>query len=358
MGEVSAATTNPRLRPLGMVFLTSLLILLANPCPGLPIDENEQLPSPSRPAIPLPRSLDILAQSSQQNGCSRPVRTCLTLSNSTCLDSPLDYSSSSFALANLTKEWEARIELKRWSVLKAAPKCWEKVQPLLCSVLMPRCYQDGDKSFKVELASKQLCELTRGPCRIVEEELGGWPDYFKCENRRVFSDRSWTVPCDGGGVDYSVTKRTKFKFSKGQCVAPLVDTSRPEAYFASFGGCSMRCRHPRYSDKDYESTRRWVGIAGVAGVVIFSFASLAHVWSWHDGADTWNRVLLMAYASWTVLSMGLAQQVFVGDDLVCGEEGTLRTEGGWCYLNFFLLYCGFLSLLMWIGYLFLCWKVM
>lgn len=64
--------------------------------------------------------------------------------------------------------------------LRNAPRCWAVIQPLLCAVYMPKC-----ENGKVELPSQNLCQATRRPCSIVEQERG-WPSFLKCENTDKF----------------------------------------------------------------------------------------------------------------------------------------------------------------------------
>lgn len=66
------------------------------------------------------------------------------------------------------------------SGLRNAPRCWAVIQPLLCAVYMPKC-----ENGKVELPSQTLCQATRRPCSIVEQERG-WPNFLKCENTDKF----------------------------------------------------------------------------------------------------------------------------------------------------------------------------
>lgn len=67
-----------------------------------------------------------------------------------------------------------------YSGLRNAPRCWAVIQPLLCAVYMPKC-----ENGKVELPSQTLCQATRRPCSIVEQERG-WPSFLKCENKDNF----------------------------------------------------------------------------------------------------------------------------------------------------------------------------
>ena len=71
-------------------------------------------------------------------------------------------------------------KLVLWSGLRNVPQCWAVIQPLLCAVYMPRCTTQGNKSI-LELPGRDLCEITRGPCKVVETR-SAWPDFLKCDN--------------------------------------------------------------------------------------------------------------------------------------------------------------------------------
>lgn len=119
----------------------------------------------------------------------KQVTSCISLpSNPTCLGASLSsvsgftHTSTVFANDSLTLD-EVTEKLKLWSGLKAAPKCWEVIQPFLCSVYMPRC---NSTDLTVERPSRELCLKTRTPCDIVRK-ISGWPFFLDCNQLDIFS---------------------------------------------------------------------------------------------------------------------------------------------------------------------------
>lgn len=119
----------------------------------------------------------------------KQVTSCISLpSNPTCLGASLSsvsgftHTSTVFANDSLTLD-EVTEKLKLWSGLKAAPKCWEVIQPFLCSVYMPRC---NNTDLTVERPSRELCLKMRTPCDIVRK-ISGWPFFLDCNQLDIFS---------------------------------------------------------------------------------------------------------------------------------------------------------------------------
>lgn len=119
----------------------------------------------------------------------KQVTSCISLpSNPTCLGASLSsvsgftHTSTVFANDSLTLD-EVTEKLKLWSGLKAAPKCWEVIQPFLCSVYMPRC---NNTDLAVERPSRELCLKMRTPCDIIRK-ISGWPFFLDCNQLDIFS---------------------------------------------------------------------------------------------------------------------------------------------------------------------------
>lgn len=119
----------------------------------------------------------------------KQVTSCISLpSNPTCLGASLSsvsgftHTSTVFANDSSTLD-EVTEKLKLWSGLKAAPKCWEVIQPFLCSVYMPRC---NNTDLAVERPSRELCLKMRTPCDIIRK-ISGWPFFLDCNQLDIFS---------------------------------------------------------------------------------------------------------------------------------------------------------------------------
>ena len=121
-----------------------------------------------------------LAEDDTKAECKKPVSGCEKLQKKTCLGSSLPYSHTSLALVNDSRtQGEVETMLALWSGLRHAPKCWEVVQPFLCAVYMPECNASGRFVY---LPGKEMCAVTREPCRIVESTRG-WPAFLQCDNK-------------------------------------------------------------------------------------------------------------------------------------------------------------------------------
>ena len=129
------------------------------------------------PALP---PLTTFTEDGTKAECKMSVPGCEQLQTKTCLGSTLPYSHTSLALINDSRT-QADVEnmLTLWAGLRHAPKCWEVVQPFLCAVYMPECNTSG---HFVYLPGKEVCAVTREPCRIVESTRG-WPSFLQCDNK-------------------------------------------------------------------------------------------------------------------------------------------------------------------------------
>ncbi len=296
---------------------------------------------------------------SERTGCRRRVSSCLHLSNATCLGAALPYSHVSLDLAGKNREYEAVSALREWGVLRAAPECWSAVRTMLCAVMLAPCRvvpgSSGD-SFEADLVPRRLCLAARKPCRIVEEQLGGWPDYLRCDNDDVFADRSWTAPCGvvaaaaAAANNKSITPTTRSNYTRGHCLEPLVPTLRETAYFGSFGGCGMRCLAPPYKDDDYKRVKQYSVAWGACVAVTAALVLCAHLWSRSPQSErrVWNATWANVYVCWLLLAIAISMRGLVGDSLVCHEDGARRADaGGLCLVNFFLVYVSFIAFLVW-----------
>lgn len=72
---------------------------------------------------------------------------------------------------------ELREGISKWSFLQAFPRCWDKVQPLLCAVYKPVC-----NNSMVDLYSSKLCSEARDTCQILKEINGDWPEFLQCDS--------------------------------------------------------------------------------------------------------------------------------------------------------------------------------
>ncbi|XP_023239668.1 smoothened homolog [Centruroides sculpturatus] len=115
---------------------------------------------------------------SKQDYCLKEAE-CRELNNFTCLGMTLPYTKTSNHFTSLNQN-DTQDILNKWKVLQSVPKCWSVIQPLLCAIYMPKC----ENGF-VTLPSQEMCNITRGPCRVVAKEQK-WPNYLLCENDDLF----------------------------------------------------------------------------------------------------------------------------------------------------------------------------
>ncbi len=122
--------------------------------------------------------LDLLQFTFAANDCQVNSTHCIALpKGKTCFGSALKFQSTSLEFANDSSTLaEVDEKLKLWKGLQNVPQCWAVVQRFLCSVYLPKCNNTGF----LEYPSKEECEKTRQPCKIVESFNNGWPLFLQC----------------------------------------------------------------------------------------------------------------------------------------------------------------------------------
>ena len=111
--------------------------------------------------------------------CYLNTSSCTPVTTSFCLGAKISFTHTSLIFANDSSDLtEVERNLAQWSLLQRVPECWSVIQPFLCSVYLPKCDLGEEK---VELPSKELCERTRGPCKVVQQYNGEWPDFLRCD---------------------------------------------------------------------------------------------------------------------------------------------------------------------------------
>ena len=133
-------------------------------------------------SFPVPPPRTLFPEDGTKAECKKSVPTCEKLQKNSCLGSTLPYSHTSLALINdSSTQADVQNMLDLWAGLRHAPKCWDVIQPLLCAVYMPECNMSTSGNF-VYLPGKELCVVTREPCRIVKSTRG-WPAFLQCDNK-------------------------------------------------------------------------------------------------------------------------------------------------------------------------------
>ena len=291
--------------------------------------------------------------------CRRPASHCQHLPNVTCFGNPLTYSHISFDHTGLAKIYEVKSKLSQeWEWLRSVPQCWKAVQPLLCSVYLPRC---DAADMSVEMVSRHLCRAAQGPCRVVGARPEfAWPEFLKCDNEDVFSQR-WS--CE---EQQRTRPRFNSSFSRGACTSPLVKTAKVSAFFHEFDDCGMRCHSPLFSEEDRRATGLVVVWGFALAIAIVVFGIMSHVISgWKELNRYPGATIFYMCICWAVCFIAFLMQFVVSrEEMVCSGDGTRYTGGEsegsqnmLCNFNFFMLYYAFISNCIWFVILSYCWRM-
>ncbi|CAK8689281.1 unnamed protein product [Clavelina lepadiformis] len=284
--------------------------------------------------------------------CSKnSLETCQSLNQSSalCFGFSLPYSDTSFELVtDASNLKEANEKLLLWSGLRAVPRCWDVIQPLLCSVYFPRC-EDG----KISLPDRSLCESTRGPCQIVQEEYG-WPDFLQCDNNDVFGDN-----CK--------SPSSQIEFNKSDCELPLIATNNPASYYDKVEGCGLQCMNPLFDQAEHDEIHAFVaGWAGAACICTF-FAMLSFFIDWKNSSKYPARIIFYINLCFFLGGIGWLAQFFSGarEEIVCRRDGTMRLaepvgtgESPSCVIIFVLVYYFLMAGITWFDILSYSWFLM
>jgi len=277
---------------------------------------------------------------------------CVPVAGLTCFNVSSPHASTSFSLTGLANRHATRWALDRWRVFQTAPKCWQRLQPLLCSLYLPKCTELKE----VILPSRKLCFQARQMCKDVSQHVDGWPELLDC-NKGHFAESECrgfkSKPATNEPASWTLLQRN---FSEGTCVEPLVPTGEVTSYFNAFNGCGLKCRDPSFSDKDREDTSRLM-----LAISIFCLgASLTSIVTFlRAGLQEVKYPVFWMQVSCLLVSAGMAMQAIVpADAITCQEDGTRRVDAplfGWCWINFALIYEGATSFLVWLVVLTYSW---
>ncbi|XP_035659548.1 smoothened homolog, partial [Branchiostoma floridae] len=280
-----------------------------------------------------------------QNPCKKRAK-CELLEYSSCLGSTLTYQFTSTVLANdSTNQGDAHGKLVLWTGLKNVPRCWEVIQPLLCSVYMPKC-----ENGYVELPSYEMCAVTRGPCKIVEEEQG-WPAFLQCQDNNQFIR----------GCENEV-KKIKFNVTGG-CERPLVETDNEKSFYEGVEGCGIQCQNPLFTDAEHERIHKFIAGFGAVTVVFTFFTLATFLVDWKNSSRYPALILFYINGCFFVGSIGWLAQFSEGarDDIVCRSDGTMRIaepsdgQNLSCVVVFFLVYYFMMAGVTWFVMLAFAW---
>ena len=120
-----------------------------------------------------------------RSGCDMVVPKCEPLQAKDCFGALMPYrrTAAGAFTGDTAHQKDVQASLRLWRALRTVPQCWEVLQPLLCSVYLPRCKFDGTSNLSlVQKPSREQCDIVQTRCRIVEL-YGGWPEFLKCSQK-------------------------------------------------------------------------------------------------------------------------------------------------------------------------------
>lgn len=127
---------------------------------------------------------ELVKYNTKSRQCSLKTTSCLQLKNKTCLGVQIPYTTSSNDLVrNISFKDGTFPPLNHWQHFRAIPKCWEVIQPLLCSIYYPKCGKENNDRY-VDKPSRALCDSIVEPCKILGSKL---PAIFHC-NGSLYGD--------------------------------------------------------------------------------------------------------------------------------------------------------------------------
>uniref|UniRef100_A0A8C7MZ31 Protein smoothened n=1 Tax=Oncorhynchus kisutch TaxID=8019 RepID=A0A8C7MZ31_ONCKI len=280
------------------------------------------------------------------NDFCKKTTTCEVLKYNTCLGSPLPYTHTSLALAeDSSTQDEAFEKLAMWSGLRNAPRCWAVIQPLLCAVYMPKC-----DNGQVELPSQHLCQATRRPCSIVDQERG-WPNFLKCEE----TDK-YPMGCT------NEVQKLKFNTS-GHCEAPLVKTDVQASWYKDVEGCGIQCNNPLFTDEEHSDMHAYIAVFGTVTLLCTFFTLATFLADWKNSNRYPAVILFYINTCFFMGSIGWLAQFMDGarKEIVCKSDNTMRlgepssTETLSCVIIFSLVYYSLMSGVIWFVMLTYAW---
>lgn len=271
--------------------------------------------------------------------CHQYQSECQPLQSSTCLDVTLSYRYTALTGEFRTQQ-EVHDHLSKWTVLKKIPRCWIALQPLLCTLFLPRC--ENNLTY---LPTAEMCRIAQGPCRLVETEYAEfWPHFLKCENATIFPSN-----CPNQYKDLKFSGNIS---TAGKCPHPLVPTDDSAIWFSGIDGCAFPCANTLYSPEETSRVSSFIYYGCLVTLIANIFTALTFVIDWKNS----NRypAVIIFYLSICIIGSTLGwlfQFTFGKNDLVCRADNTTRhgepSENSLCLLNFAVIYYFTIAALAW-----------
>uniref|UniRef100_A0A0C9QYH3 Smo protein n=1 Tax=Fopius arisanus TaxID=64838 RepID=A0A0C9QYH3_9HYME len=284
------------------------------------------------------------------SSCRRPAQ-CVSLEYRTCLGTSLTYEQTSLDLLPRNHSQDKINEtLTQLESLKYIPKCWTVVQPLLCSVFMPKCSNN-----QLDLPSPDTCRKILKPCGIVMNSTI-WPEFLRCDNERIFSTQ-----CKNDVRD------VKFG-TPGKCLSPLVSVSSSvsgtDESFDGIDGCRVPCHDPMFLPDELAQIHSF--IAWAAGICVFFnlFTMVTFFIDWRSASKYPAAIIFHINGCFLVSCIGWLVQFTPGsrEVIVCRKDGTPRTgepsgENISCAAVFIMVYYFSMAAVVWFVILTYAWHM-
>ncbi|XP_041360515.1 smoothened homolog [Gigantopelta aegis] len=298
-------------------------------------------------------TLPPLASSVANSNCQRQNTSCIALNSTLCMGVKLPFTHTSLMFANDSATLDdVTDKLYLWSGLQNVPQCWAVVQPYLCSVYLPKC---DDNTMVLEYPSREVCERTRGPCKIVDNYNKGWPDFLQCDQ-----------PYFKTNCETDTYEKITFN-TTGRCEPPLIATRNKESWYEDVDGCGLQCQNPLFTDSEHRQVHIFVAFWGSVCLITTCFTVLTFVIDWKNASRYPALILFFINGCFFIGSIGWLAQ-FAGDarnDIVCRSDGTVRSgepqlgsgETASCTVIFLLVYYFMMAGITWFVMLAYAWHV-
>ncbi|XP_025831873.1 protein smoothened [Agrilus planipennis] len=270
--------------------------------------------------------------------CPRPA-ACQPLKYNTCMGIKLPYSSTTLDLINLSSQEVVQEKLQLYQYLRYIPKCWAVIQPFLCALYMPKC-----ENGKAYLASKEMCRIISGPCKILHRS-GIFSDFMmKCSDSNLFPPRCKN---DIHEVKFNLT---------GFCMEPLVKTEHSDWFYKEIEYCGLQCKDVLYTENEQQQIHKLVGYCVLICISLNTFTIVTFIIDWKTAKKYpalaifyINFCFLICYCGWMIQFLGSETR----EDIVCKKDGTLRksepsaNENLSCVVVFVMVYYFFVAGMVW-----------
>ncbi|KAL1488964.1 hypothetical protein ABEB36_014747 [Hypothenemus hampei] len=271
--------------------------------------------------------------------CRRNAK-CQPLLQSKCMGAKLPYHSTTLDLTDLSNQTKVQEKLQMYEqYLKFIPKCWAVIQPFLCALYMPKC-DNGE----VDLPSREMCKITLEPCKIIYNMSTVFPEFFDCENERLFPSKCRN---DIHEMKFNIT---------GYCMEPLIETDKPDWWFSDIEGCGLQCKDSKYTDNEQYQIHKLITYGALLCIILNIFTVTTFLIDWKTGNRYPAKGIFYVNICFAISYGGYLVQFLGNDtreDVVCKKDGTLRksepsaTENLSCVIVFFMVYYFLIAGLVW-----------